>query len=102
MSNVVAVPIRTQSPCGDTCAIPVEHVIERGLVLPFRKPAARPQSRWVAHGKPDTCVHCRQLFPRREDRSEAQAGRDGRLYCHGGRCERDAAASARRRRRSAP
>jgi hypothetical protein len=102
MGNVVAVPIRTQSLCGDACAIPVEHVLERCLVLPFRKPATKPQSRWVAHGKPDTCAHCRQPFPEQDDRSEAQAGRDGRLYCHGSRCERDAAASRRRRRRSAP
>jgi hypothetical protein len=98
MGNVVAVPIRTVSLDSDSCEIPVEHVLYHCLVLPFRRPAAKPPTRWVTHGKPTACAHCRQPFPHREDRFEAQAGRDGRLYCHGTPCEQEATAVHPRRR----
>jgi hypothetical protein len=100
MSNVVAVPIRTVSLEGDSCEIPVEHVLYHCLVLPFRKPAAKPPTRWVAQGRPTACAHCRQPFPISEDRTEAQAGRDGLLYCHGGTCQQEATSIRPRRRKS--
>jgi hypothetical protein len=100
MGNVVAVPIRTVSVDGDTCEIRIEHVLYHGLVLPFRRPAAKPPTRWVAHGRPTACAHCRQPFPISEDRAQAQAGRDGRLYCHGTDCEQETTAVRPRRRRS--
>ena len=90
MGNVVAVPVRTVSLDGDPCEIPVEHVLYHCLVLPFRRPAAKPPTRWVAHGKPTACAHCRQPFPISDDRAEAQAGCAGQLYCHGATCEQEA------------
>ena len=45
------------------------------------------RSKWLTNGRPTTCFGCGQPFPLCEDRAEAQAGADGKLYCYGTACE---------------
>jgi hypothetical protein len=57
--------------------------------------------KWIANGGPSTCAACNQLFPHRDNRVQAQIGKDGKLYCYDTTCEQDALeAQAYRRRRA--
>lgn len=74
----------------------------RPCVLSFVEDGIRLMSKWSVNGGPSHCVGCGNSFPRREKRIEAQVGNDGKLYCYGGTCERDAldARAAEKRRAS--